>query len=107
TRRARLRQPTPAPGRGRRACAPWRRERRSRARWRRNPCPGTARGRSKTPAPKVVHLGGIGAVVVDEDAHTQAESEDGFQVSDRHHEAAVAGAEHGELVWIRDGEADG
>lgn len=56
--------------------------------------------------PEVVDFGGIGAVVVDQDAEAKPQSYRGFQVCHRHQETAIAGAEHGKLAWIGHGEPD-
>src|SRR5262249_22101558 len=57
-------------------------------------------------APKVMHLGGVGAVVVDENAEPQLQAQRRFEIRNRHHEAAIARAEHGELAGIGHCEAD-
>jgi hypothetical protein len=51
-------------------------------------------------APKVMHLGGVGAVVVDEHAKPQLQAQRGFEIRNRHHEAAIACTEHGELAGL-------
>src|SRR5262245_36302767 len=53
-----------------------------------------------TLAPKEMHFGSIGAVVVDEDAHSQPETHCSFKISDRHQKPAVARTEHRELAGI-------
>src|SRR5215467_594801 len=56
---------------------------------------------------KVVHLRGVGAIVVDENAKPQLKAQRGFEVRNRHQEAAVAGTEHGKLAGIGHCEANG
>src|SRR6185312_5141778 len=61
----------------------------------------------KTLAAEIMHLGRVRTVVIDEDAHAQAKANGGFQIGNRHQEAAVASAEHRELARVRDGKTDG
>src|ERR1700730_16074324 len=61
----------------------------------------------KALAAQIMHLGRVRTVVVDKDAHAQAKADGGFEIGNRHQEAAVASAEHRELARIRDGKTDG
>src|SRR5260370_8183292 len=56
---------------------------------------------------KVMHLGRVGAVVVDKNAKPQLQAQRGLEIRNRHHEAAIAGAEHGELAGSGPREAEG
>jgi len=57
-------------------------------------------------APKLMHFGRIGAVVVDKNAEAKLEAKRGLEIGDGHHEAAVACAEHGKLARISHRQAD-
>src|SRR5690242_10668047 len=61
----------------------------------------------KALTPEEVHFSGVRTVIVDQDAHAQPETDCSFEIRDRHHEAAVTGAEDCQLARICDGEADG
>src|SRR6516164_7314749 len=55
---------------------------------------------------KIMDLGRIGTVVVNQDAQTKLQPDWRFQVSHRHQESAVAGAEYGKLAGIGDGKPE-
>src|SRR5215475_937841 len=59
-----------------------------------------------TLAPEEMDFGSVRTVVVHQDAHSQSQTNCGFKIGNRHHESAVARAEHRELAWICYREAD-
>jgi hypothetical protein len=59
-----------------------------------------------TLAAEEMHFGSIGAVVIDEDAHAQPQTNCGFKICDRHQKPAIARTQHSELAGICDGKTD-
>jgi hypothetical protein len=55
---------------------------------------------------EVMNFGRIRTVVVEQDAHSKPEPNCGFEVCDRHHEAAITGPENGQLARICQGKTD-